>query len=66
MEAIADDFEASYAFDERDDAPAKHDLTWLFGLILLALVLIELRSWWRRAVDLAHDAPAGTGRRPTP
>jgi Ca-activated chloride channel family protein len=47
MDAIADDFEASYAFDERDDAPAKHDLTWLFGLILLALVLLELRSWWQ-------------------
>ena len=53
MKAIADDFEASYAFDERDDAPAKHDLTWLFGLILLALVLIELRSWWR-AVWTSH------------
>jgi Ca-activated chloride channel family protein len=53
MRAIADDFEASYAFDNRDDAPAKHDLTWLFGLILLALVLIELRSWWQ-AVWTSH------------
>ena len=41
------------------DAPAKHDLTWLFGLILLGLVLLELRSWWRAAVDLAHHAAAG-------
>lgn len=47
MNAIADDFEATYAFDERDGAPAEHDLTWVFGLVLLALVLGELRSWWR-------------------
>ena len=60
MGAIADDFEASYAFDERDDAPAKHDLTWLFGLILLALVLIELRSWWR-ALWTSHTTLLPTG-----
>jgi len=47
MDAIADDFEASYAFDEGEGAPAKHDLTWVFGLLLLGLVLVELRSWWR-------------------
>jgi Ca-activated chloride channel family protein len=47
MEAIADDFEATYAFDEGEGAPAEHDLTWVFGLLLLGLVLVELRSWWR-------------------
>lgn len=47
MTAIAEDFEASYALDEGADAAAQHDLTWLFGLLLLALVLFELRSWWR-------------------
>lgn len=47
MGRIADEFEATYAVDEGEDAPAEHDLTWLFGLVLLGLVLIELRSWWR-------------------
>ncbi len=60
MDAIADDFEAAYALDAGADAPAKHDLTWLFGLILLGLVLLELRSWWR-ALWTSHTAltPAG-------
>ncbi|MEZ0578263.1 VWA domain-containing protein [Nocardioides sp. MH1] len=55
MTAIADGFEASYAQDGSGDAPAKHDLTWLFGLLLLALVLVELRSWWR-ALWTSHHA----------
>jgi Ca-activated chloride channel family protein len=55
MDAIADAFEASYALDDGEGAPAKHDLTWLFGLILLALVLLELRSWWR-ALWTSHTA----------
>lgn len=64
MRAIADGFEASYAFDGRDDAPAKHDLTWLFGLILLALVLVELRTWWQ-ALWTSHTTllPSRTLRR---
>jgi len=57
MRALADDFEASYALDEGADAPAEHDLTWLFGLILLGLVLLELRSWWR-ALWTSHTALA--------
>ncbi len=59
MRAIADEFEASYAVDEGEGAPAEHDLTWLFGLILLGLLLPELRSWWR-ALWTAHTtlAPA--------
>lgn len=47
MGAVADGFEASYAVEEGADAPAEHDLTWVFGLVLLGLVLLELRSWWR-------------------
>jgi Ca-activated chloride channel homolog len=57
MRALADDFEASYTLDEGADAPAEHDLTWLFGLILLGLVLLELRSWWR-ALWTSHTALA--------
>ena len=57
MRALADDFEASYALDEGADAPAEHDLTWLFGLILLGLVLLELRTWWR-ALWTSHTALA--------
>ncbi len=72
--AIAEDFEASYAFDSRDGAPAKHDLTWLFGLLLLGLVLLELRSWWR-ALWTSHTTllparrdrePVGAGTRGAP
>lgn len=55
MDAIAADFEATYAYDESDGAPAEHDLTWVFGLLLLALVLLELRSWWR-ALWTSHTA----------
>lgn len=47
MDAIAADFEATYAFEEGEGAPAEHDLTWVFGLLLLGLVLLELRTWWR-------------------
>ena len=71
MGAIADEFEASYALDEGEDAPAKHDLTWLFGLVLLGLVLLELRSWWRAlwtshtvlAPARNHSPGSGIGRR---
>lgn len=55
MESIAEDFEAAYAFEEGDGAPAEHDVTWLFGLLLLGLVLVELRSWWR-ALWTSHTA----------
>ena len=64
MGAIADDFEASYATDDREDAPAKHDLTWVFGLLLLGLVLLELRSWWR-ALWTSHTALAPARREAT-
>lgn len=47
MAAIADRFEASYSSGDSEGAAAEHDLTWVFGLLLLALVLLELRSWWR-------------------
>ncbi|WP_183092250.1 vWA domain-containing protein [Nocardioides stalactiti] len=53
MDRVAADLEATYAYDEGEGAPAKHDLTWLFGLLLLALVLLELRTWWR-ALWTAH------------
>ena len=61
MRSIAEGFEASYAADEAADAPAKHDLTWLFGLILLGLVLAELRSWWR-ALWTSHTTLAPVRR----
>jgi len=47
MAEIAADFEASYALDEDDESTAENDLTWLFGLVLLTLVLLELRAGWR-------------------
>lgn len=48
MAAIARSFEASYVEAGGDDTrPAEHDLTWLAGLGLLALLLGELVSGWR-------------------
>ncbi len=47
MDAVADGFEAAYTADVDEDRPAKHDLTWVAGLVLLALLLLELRSGWR-------------------
>ena len=64
MGAIADDFESTYAVDEGEDAPAAHDLTWLFGLVLLGLVLLELRSWWR-ALWTSHTTLAPARREAT-
>ncbi|KAA1419075.1 VWA domain-containing protein [Nocardioides humilatus] len=55
MTGIADGFDAAADLDEGPGAPAKHDLTWVFGLVLLALVLVELRSWWR-ALWTSHAA----------
>lgn len=47
MKAIADDLESSYSVDDGEGAPAEDDLTWLFGLLLLGLLLPELLAWWR-------------------
>lgn len=64
---ILDDFETSYVEGASDDGrPAKHDLTWVFGLVLLGLVLLELRSGWRAALasqrTLAPRAAKGASR----
>lgn len=56
MDEVVDTFDASYVDGERGDGPpAAHDLTWLFGLLLLGLVLAELRDGWR-AVWRSQDA----------
>lgn len=48
MEQVVTSFRSSYVDGERGDGPpAKHDLTWVFGLILLGLLLLELREGWR-------------------
>lgn len=64
LDRVVDSFEASYVDGERGDGPpADHDLTWLFGLLLLGLVLLELRAGWRavwRSQD-ALTAPSGKG-----
>ncbi|GAA4812902.1 VWA domain-containing protein [Nocardioides caeni] len=68
IDDIAEDFESSYVDGEggRDDRPAEHDLTWVAGLVLLALVLLELRAGWRstwRAHRTLDDrGPAGRAK----
>lgn len=43
---LASGFEARLDGSE-EDAPVRGDVTWLLGLVLLALTLLELRRWWR-------------------
>lgn len=63
MDAVADGFEAAYTADVDEDRPAKHDLTWVAGLVLLALLLLELRSGWRAVwTSRATLAPGGGAR----
>ncbi|HWJ10151.1 MAG TPA: VWA domain-containing protein [Nocardioides sp.] len=62
LDRVVDSFEASYVDGQRGDGPpAEHDLTWLFGLLLLGLVLLELRAGWR-AVWRSQDALLGRSR----
>lgn len=67
MDRVVDSFEGSYVDGERGDGPpAEHDLTWLFGLLLLGLVLLELRSGWRavwRSQDVLLARPGKEARR---
>ena len=55
MEEVAADFEAGSTVDEEQAGTVQHDLTWLVGLVLLGLVLLELRSGWR-ALWTSHTA----------
>ncbi|GAA3668796.1 hypothetical protein GCM10022237_30840 [Nocardioides ginsengisoli] len=48
LRKLADAFAASYSDGHGGhDRPAQHELTWLAGLVLLGLVLVELRIGWR-------------------
>lgn len=64
LDRVVESFQASYVDGERGDGPpAKHDLTWVFGLLLLALLLLELREGWRalwRAPDVLAPRKGAT------
>ncbi len=62
MDDVAADFEAQYAADADEDLPAKHDLTWVAGLVLLALLLLELRAGWRDVWTSRATLAPGGGR----
>jgi len=48
MDALAESFQASYSDGAGGHRrPAKHDLTWLAGVLLLGLLLLELHAGWR-------------------
>jgi Ca-activated chloride channel family protein len=52
---LARSFEASYSDGSGGhDRPAKHDLTWLFGVLLLGLLLLELHAGWRAVWSSRH------------
>lgn len=65
IDEVVDSFGASYVDGERGSGrPAAHDLTWVFGLVLLGLVLLELRAGWTamwRSQDALLPAGARTG-----
>ncbi|WP_141014373.1 vWA domain-containing protein [Nocardioides sambongensis] len=59
MAALADEFEATYVPGGDDDQErAQNEVTWIAGLALLPLVLLELRSGWR-ALWTSRSALAG-------
>ncbi len=63
IDAIAAELSTVGGTGARSDRPA-HELTWLLGLLLLGLVLLELRTWWREmwdARDLLPDDEDGGG-----
>lgn len=64
MDALADDFDAQYVLQEDGSRLAEHDLTWLAGLLLLGLLLLELRWAWR-ALWMSHRTLA-TGTKGAP
>ena len=66
MDRIAESFASSYVESEEGGRPAQHDLTWLFGLVLLGLVLFELRAGWQAVWSSQHalepaSPPSGSG-----
>ncbi|WP_408896499.1 VWA domain-containing protein [Nocardioides sp. R1-1] len=67
MSGIAESFAASYSDGAGGHRrPAEHDLTWLAGLLLLALLLLELRTGWRAVWTSRHvlaPAPAADRRK---
>ena len=64
MDRVAAGFDADYVAAEDDYAPAERDLTWLLGLLLFTLVLLEVRWAWRtlwtsrRAMDPRAEGAA--------
>ncbi|HWI42895.1 MAG TPA: vWA domain-containing protein [Nocardioides sp.] len=71
IRSVARSFDAAYGgIAGGDGQPAKHDLTWLAGLVLLGLVLVELRAGWqalwaaRRALQPTSPREPTRGGRP--
>ncbi|TNM40433.1 VWA domain-containing protein [Nocardioides albidus] len=55
LDGVAASFESSYADGTGAGArPAKHDLTWLAGVLLLTLLLFELHAGWRAVWASRH------------
>lgn len=62
---IATSFEAAY-LDSEDDADARQTMTWLLGLVLLALVLAELHAGWHAVWTSSQALSPARARRDRP
>ena len=66
MDEVASAFKASYSGGLGGQRPVEHDLTWLAGVALLGLLLLELHAGWRavwatrRTLAAGSGAPSGT------
>lgn len=65
VDDIAASFKASYSDGAGGhERPAQHDLTWLVGIALLGLLLVELHAGWRAVWATRHVlAPARPSRK---
>lgn len=66
MADLATDFDGEYITQRAAaDLPAQHDLTWVAGLVLFALLLWELHAGWRALwASRTTLGAGGRGRRP--
>ncbi|GAA1532234.1 VWA domain-containing protein [Nocardioides humi] len=65
LDDVVESFRASYSDGEGGHRrPAKNDLTWLAGVLLLGLLLLELHAGWRAVWTSRHVLAPASAERP--